>query len=43
MGGDGMNELKRYRFFFILLLGLFVLTFINQSLGKAALQLTGNS
>ncbi len=38
-----MKELKRYRFFFILLLGLFVLTFINQSLGWTALQLTRNS
>ena len=38
-----MKELKKYRFFFILLLGLFVLTFINQSLGWSALQLTGNS
>ncbi|MBG9856578.1 permease [Bacillus wiedmannii] len=38
-----MKELKKYRFFFILLLGLFVLTFINQSLGWNALQLTGNS
>ncbi|WP_142342790.1 permease [Bacillus wiedmannii] len=38
-----MKELKRYRFFFILLLGLFALTFINQSLGWSALQLTGNS
>ena len=38
-----MKELKRYRFFFVLLLGLFILTFINQSLGWRALQLTGNS
>lgn len=38
-----MKELKRYRFFFVLLLGLFLLTFINQSLGWRALQLTGNS
>ncbi|WP_166703704.1 permease [Bacillus albus] len=38
-----MKELKKYRFFFVLLLGLFVLTFINQSLGWSALQLTGNS
>ncbi len=37
------KELKRYRFFFVLLLGLFILTFINQSLGWSALQLTGNS
>ncbi|PFO80044.1 hypothetical protein COJ77_18855 [Bacillus cereus] len=43
MGGDGMNELKRYRFFFILLLGLIILTFINQPLGWNALQLTGKS
>lgn len=38
-----MNELRRYRFFFILLLGLIILTFINQSLGWNALQLTGKS
>ncbi|WP_141534960.1 permease [Bacillus cereus] len=38
-----MNELKRYRFFFILLLGLVILTFINQPLGWNALQLTGKS
>ncbi|WP_001004196.1 permease [Bacillus mycoides] len=38
-----MNELKRYRFFFILLLGLIILTFIKQSLGWNALQLTGKS
>ncbi|PFN09178.1 hypothetical protein COK38_01180 [Bacillus cereus] len=43
MGGDDMNELKRYRFFFILLLGLVILTFINQPLGWNALQLTGKS
>ncbi|HDR7797291.1 TPA: permease [Bacillus tropicus] len=38
-----MKELKKYRFFFALLLGLFILTFINQSLGWSALQLTGNN
>jgi uncharacterized membrane protein YraQ (UPF0718 family) len=43
LGGDGMNELRRYRFFFILLLGLIILTFINQSLGWNAFQLTGKS
>lgn len=43
LGGASMKELKKYRFFFILLMGLFVLTFINQSLGWSALQLTGNS
>lgn len=37
-----MNELKRYRFFFILLFGLIILTFINQSVGWNAFQLTGN-
>ncbi|NHC41537.1 hypothetical protein G6549_16370 [Bacillus sp. MM2020_1] len=36
-----MNELNRYRFFFILLFGLIILTFINQSVGLNAFQLTG--
>jgi len=38
-----MKKLKKYRFFFILLFGLIILTFINQSLGWKAIQLTGNS
>ena len=43
LGGDVMNELKRYRFFFILLFRLIILTFINQSVGWNAFQLTGKS
>ncbi|MFP3126353.1 permease [Ectobacillus funiculus] len=38
-----MSELKRYRFFFILLFGLIILTFINRSVGWNAFQLTGKS
>ncbi|PET44161.1 hypothetical protein CN514_22205 [Bacillus sp. AFS001701] len=38
-----MSQLKKYRFFFILLLAFIVLTFINHSLGMKAFQLTGNS
>ena len=38
-----MNELKRYRFFFILLFVLIILTFINLSVGWNAFQLTGKS
>ncbi|MDQ6597770.1 hypothetical protein E2K98_25315 [Bacillus salipaludis] len=38
-----MNELKRYRFFFILLFVLIILTFVNQSVGWSAFQLTGKS
>lgn len=38
-----MNELRKYRFFFILLFGLIILTFINQSVGWRAFQLTGTS
>ncbi|WP_163102804.1 permease [Peribacillus alkalitolerans] len=38
-----MNEIRKYRFFFILLFGLIILTFINQTLGWKAFQLTGNS
>lgn len=38
-----MNILKKYRIFIILLIGLMILTFINQSLGWKAFQLTGNS
>jgi uncharacterized membrane protein YraQ (UPF0718 family) len=38
-----MNELRRYRFFFILLFGLIILTFINPSVGWKAFQLTGKS
>ncbi|MFD3446607.1 permease [Microbacteriaceae bacterium 4G12] len=38
-----MNELRKYRFFFILLSGLIILTLINQTLGWKAFQLTGKS
>ncbi|GAB1770414.1 permease [Priestia aryabhattai] len=38
-----MKKLKKYRFFFILLVGFLLLSFINKSLGWKALQLTGNS
>lgn len=38
-----MNELRKYRLFFILFFGLIILTFINQTLGWKALHLTGNS
>ncbi|GAB1804447.1 permease [Priestia megaterium] len=38
-----MKKLKKYRFFFILLAGFLLLSFINKSLGWKALQLTGNS
>lgn len=38
-----MSELRKYRFFFILLLGFIILTFINHSLGWKAFQLTGKS
>lgn len=38
-----MSQLKKYRFFFILLVAFFVLTFINHSLGMKAFHLTGNS
>ncbi len=38
-----MNELRKYRFFFILLFGLIILTFINQTLGWKAFQLSGQS
>lgn len=38
-----MKNLAKYRLFFILLLGLIILTFINQSMGWKALQLTGKS
>jgi uncharacterized membrane protein YraQ (UPF0718 family) len=43
LGGDGMSELKKYRFFFILLLAFIILTFVNHSLGWKAFQLTGKS
>ncbi|UPM52881.1 permease [Gottfriedia acidiceleris] len=38
-----MSQLKKYRFFFILLLALIVLTLINHSLGMKAFHLTGSS
>ncbi|NGP43778.1 hypothetical protein G4V62_01910 [Bacillaceae bacterium SIJ1] len=38
-----MNTLKQYRFFFVLLFGLIIVTFINQSIGWQAFQLTGKS
>ena len=33
LGGDGMNELKKYRFFFILLFGLIILNFYKPIVG----------
>lgn len=38
-----MMKLKRYRFFFILLLGLLLLTFMNQAIAIKTVQLTGKS
>lgn len=38
-----MSVLKKYRIFVILLIGLFILTIVNQKLGWKAIQLTGNS
>ncbi|WP_459500688.1 permease [Bacillus sp. C1] len=38
-----MIELRKYRFFFILLFCLVILTFINKSAGWGAFQLTGKS
>jgi len=38
-----MSQLKKYRFFFILLVAFIFLTLINHSLGMKAFQLTGNS
>ncbi|MEH7107414.1 permease [Bacillus sp. JJ1764] len=38
-----MKKLKRYRFFFILLLALLVTTLVNQTTAIKAVQLTGNS
>lgn len=38
-----MKILRKYRFFFILLIGLIILTFINHSIGWKATQLTGKS
>lgn len=38
-----MTKLKRYQFFFILLLGLLIIAFINQSIAMNAVQITGKS
>lgn len=38
-----MNALKKHRLFLILLLGLIILTIVNQPVGWKAFQLTGNS
>ncbi|NHM33974.1 permease [Neobacillus terrae] len=38
-----MIKLKRYRFFFILLLGLLIITFMNQAIAIKTVQLTGKS
>ncbi|TCJ01177.1 permease [Cytobacillus praedii] len=38
-----MMKLKRYRFFFILLLGLLLIAFMNQAIAIKTVQLTGKS
>lgn len=38
-----MTKLKTYRFFFVLLLGLLIIAFINQSVAMETVQITGNS
>ena len=38
-----MIKLKRYRFFFILLLGLLLIAFMNQAIAMTTVQLTGKS
>ncbi|WP_046173583.1 permease [Domibacillus indicus] len=38
-----MKQLKRYRFFLILLSGLFLMAFINQAVAAEAVQLTGKN
>jgi hypothetical protein len=38
-----MKKLKKYRFFFILLLGLLLIAFMNQAIAMTAVQLTGKS
>lgn len=38
-----MTKLKRYRFFFILLLGLLLIAFMNQAIAMKTVQLTGES
>ncbi len=38
-----MTKLKEYRFFFILLLGLLVIAFINHSIALKTVQITGKS
>jgi uncharacterized membrane protein YraQ (UPF0718 family) len=43
LGGDDMMKLKRYRFFLILLLGLLLITFMNQAIVIKTVQLTGKS
>jgi len=38
-----MTKLKEYRFFFILLLGLLIIAFINHSIALKTIQITGKS
>jgi uncharacterized membrane protein YraQ (UPF0718 family) len=43
LGGDGVKKLKRYRLFLVLLLGLLVIAYINQSIAMNTIQLTAES